>query len=386
MRGEGREGVLSRPARKDIRAPSFHTRNTRHPGPELAQRAPPPPGGREFASPREVHLVAPYGAKERIDAYLTRYVGQHSRSEWQRLIESGIVTLNGARARPSTRLAPGDRLEIRPVAPFALLQPDPSIMLDVVYEDPALIVINKPAGLVVHPAPGHQVGTLVHGLLARFPDLQDPSGLQRPGIIHRLDKDTSGLMVVGKTTEAMAAVQRAMQRGEVLKRYRLLVLGNLEEDRAIVEVPVGRDSAHRQRMAATPTGRPARTEFTVLERFGDYTLVEATLGSGRTHQLRVHFAYIRHPVAGDRTYGSRPGPASLTHQFVHACELGLVSPATGERLHFTATLPANLEGVLGSLRGSAAGGQTPLAGEVDAAAARVRGEGAAPGSSSRAAG
>lgn len=302
--------------------------------------------------PAELHRVAPYGARERLDAYLTRYLGQHSRSEWQRLIESGNVTLNGVQARPSARLAAGDRLEVRPVAPFALLEPDPSIHLDVIYEDPAIIVLNKPAGLVVHPAPGHEAGTLVHALLARFPQLQDPSGTQRPGIIHRLDKDTSGLMVVGKTGEAMVSVQRAMQRGEVLKRYRLLVLGNLEEDQGIIEVPVGRDPAHRQRMAATAAGRSARTEFSVLERFGAYTFIEATLGSGRTHQLRVHFGYIRHPVAKDRTYGSGRGPAGLARQFVHSSELALDSPATGERVHVTAALPPDLEAVLDILRGA----------------------------------
>lgn len=307
--------------------------------------------GNMLPGPQEVHRVAPFGAGQRVDAYLSRYHREHSRSEWQRLIESGIVTVDGAQVRPSARLHPGDRLEIRPVATFALLQPDANITLDVVYEDDAIVVINKPPGLVVHPAPGHATGTLVHALLARFPQLQDPTGLHRPGIIHRLDKDTSGLMVVGKTVEAINAVQVAMQQGDMLKCYRLLVQGNITEDRAVIEIPVGRDPNHRQRMAASAGGRTARTEFQVLERFGSYTFVEATLRSGRTHQLRVHFSYIHHPIAGDRTYGSGHRLEGLTRQFLHSYELALQSPATGERLDLIAPLPGDLDLILDRLRG-----------------------------------
>lgn len=302
--------------------------------------------------PAAVHKVAAYGARKRLDAYLTRYLVEHSRSEWQRLIETGIVTVNSRQVRASHRLTVGDRIEIRPVAVFSLLEPDSSIKLDIQYEDAAIIIVNKPTGLVVHPAPRHERGTLVHGLIAHFPELHDPTGQMRPGIIHRLDKDTSGLLVVGKTLEAITAVQRDMQAGKVLKRYWLLVHGNVPDEHAIIEIPIGRDPVHRQRMSARPEGKAARTEFTVRERLDDYTLIEATLGTGRTHQLRVHFGYIHHPVAGDRSYGSRRGPEGLKRQFLHSHELALTSPATGERVERVAPLPDDLATVLERLRES----------------------------------
>jgi 23S rRNA pseudouridine1911/1915/1917 synthase len=298
----------------------------------------------------EEHVVAPYGGGMRLDAYLSQYVGERSRSEWRRMIDVGLVTLNDAAVRPSVRLAAGDRLRIRPAAAHALLEPDPSIELRVLYDDPAIVVIDKPAGLVVHPAPGHETGTLVHALLARFPDLRDPTGEMRPGIIHRLDKDTSGVMVVGKTPDAVAAVQRQMQRGAVSKRYRLLVLGTIQEEEGIIEAPIGRDPQNRQRMAVRADGRSARTEFRVLERLPGYTYLDAGLPSGRTHQLRVHFSYIGHPIAGDRTYGRGRAPGRLGRQFVHAHALKLTSPATKREETYVAELPEDLESTLGGLR------------------------------------
>jgi 23S rRNA pseudouridine1911/1915/1917 synthase len=286
----------------------------------------------------------------RLDAYLSRYVGQHSRSEWQRLVDAGSVTLNGKPAKPAIRLTHGDRLQIHPVATFALLEPDPSIQLDVLYEDPSMIVINKPAGLVVHPAPGHEQGTLVHALLARFPELRDPTGAMRPGIVHRLDKETSGVMVAGKTIDAVAALQREMQSGRSRKIYHLLVLGTIQEDAGTIEIPIGRDRVFRQRMAARVDGRPACTAFRVLERFPGYTYLEAVLETGRTHQLRVHFAYIGHPVAGDRTYGHGRPPPGLSRQFVHSRELTIRSPATHKTQTFTAELPSDLQTTIDGLR------------------------------------
>lgn len=297
-----------------------------------------------------VHAVAPYGAGMRLDAYLTRYLREHSRSEWQRLVGSGSVTLNEGQAKAATRLADGDRIEVRPVASHALLEADPTVELDVLFEDRAVVVINKPAGLVVHPAPGHETGTLVHGLLARFPELRDPTGAMRPGIVHRLDKDTSGLMVVGKTVEAVAFLQREMQLGRVEKRYRLLVAGAIQEAEGVIDAPIARDRFQRQKMAVRADGRSARTEFRLLERLPGYTYVEARLASGRTHQLRVHFAYIGHPVVGDRTYGSGRPPGGLSRQFVHSRELAVTSPATGQRQTFVAEVPEDLEVALAALR------------------------------------
>jgi 23S rRNA pseudouridine1911/1915/1917 synthase len=239
------------------------------------------------------------------------------------------------------------------------------VAFDVVYADSAMVVVDKPAGLVVHPAPGHQTGTLVHGLLARFPELRDPTGEMRPGIVHRLDKDTSGLLVVGRTVEAVAALQREMQAGLVRKRYRLLVLGTIQEREGIIDVPIGRDRLNRQKMAARADGRPSRTEFQVLERLGTYTYLDAGLPSGRTHQLRVHFAYIGHPVAGDRTYGNGRGPAGLTRQFVHSYELTLRSPADGQERTFRSQLPADLACALAALRPSTQAVPAVTLGEVD---------------------
>jgi 23S rRNA pseudouridine1911/1915/1917 synthase len=202
----------------------------------------------------------------------------------------------------------------------------------------------------VHPAPGHESGTLVHALLARFPELQDPTGQKRPGIVHRLDKDTSGVMVVGKTPEAVAFLQRQMQQGKIHKRYRLLVVGTIQEDEGIIEAPIGRDRVNRQKMAVRADGRTARTEFRVLERLPGFTYVDAGLPSGRTHQLRVHFGYIGHPVAGDRTYGRGRAPGRLERQFVHSHELTLTSPVGKTERTFVAELPPDLVAALAALR------------------------------------
>lgn len=297
-----------------------------------------------------LHLVPPFGAGLRLDAYLSRMVGEHSRAEWQRLIDSGLVLRNGRPARAADRLQAGDRVTVRPVARFALAEADASIPLDVVYEDAAMLVVNKPAGLVVHPAPGHEAGTLVNALLGRYPELTDPRGDLRPGIVHRLDKDTSGLLIVGRTLEAVATLQRQMQAGTVVKRYWLLVINDPVEDEGLIDAPIGRDPRNRQRMAVRPDGRPSQTHFRVAERLGGFTLVDAQLGTGRTHQLRVHMSYIGHPVAADRLYGAGRRPPGLQRQFVHAYHLEVESPATRERLVLEAPLPPDLGEPLQRLR------------------------------------
>lgn len=294
--------------------------------------------------------VPPYAARQRFDAFLARYVGDRSRSDWQRLIGLGAVTLDGRPAKPSDRVAPGQRVIVRPIPAHVELRPAENIPLTVVHEDPAMIVLSKPPGLVVHPSPGHESGTLVNALLARFPELQDPTGEQRPGIVHRLDKDTSGLMVVGRTVQAMAALQEQFRERTAVKRYLLLVLGDLADEEAVIEVPIGRDPRDRQRMAGRAGGRDSRTVFRVLERFGAYTLVEATLFTGRMHQLRVHFQFIGHPVAGDRTYGNGKGPFGLSRQFVHASFLKIRSPHDGQEREFVAPLSPDLDAPLERLR------------------------------------
>jgi 23S rRNA pseudouridine1911/1915/1917 synthase len=301
--------------------------------------------------------VPPYAAGDRLDGFLVRHggVAERSRAEWQRLIELASVTLNGRPTRPGQRLSAGDRVVVEAGAEAALRppplpEPDAAVPFRVVYEDPAMIVLDKPAGVVVHPAPGNEHGTLVNGLLARYPELGAADGDQRPGIVHRLDQDTSGVMVVGRTPAATAALQRQLQDRRTEKRYLLLVRGNLAEDEGLIDAPIGRDPRNRQRMAVRADGRAARTRFWVRERFGEYTLVEALLLTGRTHQLRVHFASIGHPVAGDRTYGPGRGPGGLARQFVHARLLRLRSPHDGQERTFTAELPPELEQPLARLR------------------------------------
>jgi len=306
---------------------------------------------RELPNGRIV-IVPPYAAGDRLDGFLQRHGGEpdRSRSEWQRLIGLDAVRLNGQSSKPSQRVASGDRVLIAAVPRHLELPPQQDVAFGVVFTDAAMIVVDKPAGVVVHPAPGNEQGTLVNGLLARFPELRDESGDLRPGIVHRLDKDTSGLLVIGRTLGATADLQRQMQARSTEKRYLLLVRGNLKEDEGLIDAPIGRDVRNRQRMAVRAGGREAQTRFFVRERFGDWTLVEALLLTGRTHQLRVHFASIGHPVAGDDTYGGGRKPPALARQFVHAASLRVRSPADGQEHTFAAPLPHDLQGPLDRLR------------------------------------
>ncbi len=304
----------------------------------------------QVAPTLDVRVVPSTEHGARLDAFLSHLGPERSRSEWQRLIGLGTVRLNGDSAKAATRVATGDSVQVLPIPGHVAIRAQSDIALNVLYQDPAVIVLDKPPGLVVHPAPGHEDGTLVNALLARFPELQDPTGELRPGIVHRLDKDTSGLMVVGRTTHALAQLQGQMKRREVEKRYLLLVAGSFQEDEGRIDLPIGRSLANRQRMAVRADGKEAITEFKVVERFADWTLVDARIQTGRTHQLRVHFLYIGHAVAGDRTYGANRGPTGLTRQFVHAAHLAFRSPIDGRLQQFEAPLPADLSLVLDELR------------------------------------
>ncbi|MBV9324110.1 MAG: RluA family pseudouridine synthase [Chloroflexi bacterium] len=300
--------------------------------------------------------MPPFAAGDRLDGFLQRHGGEseRSRSEWQRLIGLEAVLLNGYVTRPSERVATGDRVSIAVavVSRPASVPPEDEVAFTVVFEDPAMIVVDKPAGLVVHPAPGNERGTLVNGLVARFPELQSPQGDLRPGIVHRLDKDTSGLLVIGRTVSAVADLQRQMQSRLTEKRYWVLVRGGIDEEEGVIDRPIGRDLRNRQRMAIRADGRSAQTHFWVRERFSGWTLVEALLLTGRTHQLRVHFASIGSPVAGDTTYGRGDALPGLRRQFLHAYLLRLRSPHDGQEHTFTAELAAELQSVLSRLRGS----------------------------------
>lgn len=294
---------------------------------------------------RELDLTADR-AGERLDAYLTRAVPDLSRAHAQKLIASGAVTVNDRPTKPALRLSPGDRVHVslpepRPVAPA----PEP-IHLAVVYEDDDLIVVDKPAGLTVHPAPGHPSGTLVNALLAHCADLAGINGDLRPGIVHRLDQDTSGLLVVAKNDRAQLALGRQFAGREVLKAYLALVEGN-PPPAGVIDAPIGRHPAQRKRMAVVAEGRPARTRYRVVAQLAEAVLVVAVLETGRTHQVRVHFAAIGHPVVGDAVYGHRS--PLIPRQFLHAWRLGFHHPRTGNWMEFEAPLPEDLRAALAIL-------------------------------------
>lgn len=288
---------------------------------------------------------------ERLDVFVARLEGIPSRAFAQRLIDEGHVTVNGKPpGKAGVKLRAGDVVDV------VLPPPEPSelvpeaIPLDIVYEDPHLLVVNKPVGLVVHPAPGHASGTLVNALLHRYPDLPGIGGVRRPGIVHRLDKETSGLLVVAKTMEALTGLVREMKARRISRKYRAIVAGVVEADRGTIDAPIGRHPVKRQQMAVVDGGRPARTHFRVLERFADATYLSAELVTGRTHQIRVHMAFIGHPVLGDQRYGPQAAHRYSHGHALHAAELSFVHPITGEALHFQAPPPPPFEACLSQLR------------------------------------
>ncbi|HEX9441938.1 MAG TPA: RluA family pseudouridine synthase, partial [Roseiflexaceae bacterium] len=276
----------------------------------------------------------------RLDRYAADKVIDLSRSYARQLIEDAHIRINDRDARPSSPVHAGDVVTIqRPVAqPTDLVAQD--IPLDVVYEDDAVVVIDKPAGMVVHPAPGHLDGTLVNALLARYPDIVVGGDL-RPGIVHRLDRDTSGLLVIARSDRALHALQAQQQARTMTKAYLAVVEGRFKEPEGLIDAPIARHPTDRLRQAIVPDGRTARTHWKVIEDLGEYTLVEARLETGRTHQIRVHFAYKSRPVLGDPLYGPRKPRATfgLARQFLHAYRLGFVLPTTGAWAEFESPLP-----------------------------------------------
>lgn len=293
-------------------------------------------------------------AAMRLDRYIADMVPDLSRTYARQLIEDGHILLNGHDARPSTMVASGDNVVVRrPLPQPTDLLPE-TIPLQIVYEDQDVVVVDKPAGMVVHPAPGHPTGTLVNALLARYPDIAVGTDL-RPGIVHRLDRDTSGLLVVARNEVALRHLQAQQSTRTMNKRYLTVVDGRFKEATGVIEAPIGRHHVDRKRMAVVANGRAAVTHWQVLEALGDYTLLEVRLETGRTHQIRVHFAYKSRPVLGDPLYGPRKPRATfgLTRQFLHAYKLGFALPATGEWLECTSPLPEDLQEALTRLRARA---------------------------------
>lgn len=282
-------------------------------------------------------------AGERLDRFVAEQC-QISRAYAQRLINTEQVTVNGLYAKVSQRLNTGDMVvaTIPPTSPVSLTAED--IPLKVVYEDNDLIVVDKPAGLLVHPAAGQCTGTLVNALIAHCPDLDRLDGSLRPGIVHRLDKDTSGLMVIAKNDAAHKNLSLQIKQRSITKGYLTLILGHLSPEQGAIEASIGRHPGDRKRMAVISGGKEARTQYRVIEYLDGYTLLEALPETGRTHQIRVHFSAIGHPVFGDPVYGKRS--SLLRRQFLHAHRLGFRLPASGEFVEFRSELPPELKQVL----------------------------------------
>ena len=287
---------------------------------------------------------------ERIDALLAHMLPQLSRSAAQRLLEEGRVLLRGAPVRKNYRCAAGDcfLLSLPEAEEVPLLPQD--IPLDVVYEDGDVIVVNKPRGLVVHPAPGHPDGTLVNALLFHCGDsLSGIGGEKRPGIVHRIDKDTSGLLIAAKNDAAHLALSAQLSDRSLSRIYEAVVRGNLREDAGTVSKPIGRHPTDRKRMAVLPGGRPAMTHWEVLARYRGYTHIRCRLETGRTHQIRVHMASLGHPLLGDETYGAPAPDKGLSGQCLHARELKFIHPRTAEPVRLETELPGYFLEVLSRL-------------------------------------
>lgn len=291
-------------------------------------------------------VVEPEWEGSRIDAFLVAALPQLSRTRIQGLLKAGQILLNQKAVKPSQKLETDDEI-------FCLI-PEPSLLqveaqpmdLDIIYEDADILIVNKPQGLVVHPAPGSQEGTLVNGLLYHCKDLSGINGVLRPGIVHRLDKDTSGLLVVAKNDEAHRCLAEQIQERTMKREYIALVHGVVGESAGIVEVPIGRDPKDRQRMAAVPDGRRAETHYRVIDRLEAYSTLLCSLQTGRTHQIRVHMSYLGYPVAGDPKYGRRKESIAWPGQALHAWHLHLIHPRLRTEMDFYADLPGFFKEVL----------------------------------------
>jgi 23S rRNA pseudouridine1911/1915/1917 synthase len=284
---------------------------------------------------------------ERLDVFLAREVPELSRSHIQKLIAAGKVTVHGKSVKANYKVQPADAVELTIPAPEPVEILAEAIPLDIVYEDSEVVVINKPRGMVVHPAVGNYRGTLVNALLDHCGDLSGINGAIRPGIVHRLDKDTSGVMVVAKTDRAHLSLARQIKDRTAGRKYITIVHGNLKADEGVIDAPIGRHCADRKKMAVTfNNSREAKTRFRVLQRFGEYTLAECKLMTGRTHQIRVHMAYIGHPVVGDPKYGPKNPHFAIAGQALHSAELVFRHPVSGDQMVFTAPLPQDMQDIL----------------------------------------
>ena len=295
-------------------------------------------------------LTAAPGENKRLDAFLAETVGGVSRSAAAKLIESGNVLVDGKAAVKSCRLAGGETVALTLPAPEPIDAIPQDIPLDVVYEDADVIVVNKPSGLVVHPAPGHPDGTLVNALLHHCGDsLSGVGGALRPGIVHRIDRDTSGLIIAAKNDAAHRSLAAQLKDHTLARTYQCVAVGGFREDRGTVDAPIARDPRDRKRMAVVPDGREAVTHWEVVARYPGCTHLRCRLETGRTHQIRVHLAHIGHPILGDTVYGTKKPVPGLTGQCLHASELRFLHPRTGEAVELSCPLPEEFIALLAKL-------------------------------------
>lgn len=286
----------------------------------------------------------------RIDLFLSEKTG-YTRSRIGKLIEEGLVKINGKQVSKSGQnVLSGDIIDVLILPPKEISLDPEDIPINIVYEDEYLAVIDKQRGLVVHPAGGSESGTLVNALLYKLDNLSGINGEIRPGIVHRLDKDTSGLLVVAKTDEAHISLSNQLKDRTCHRVYRALLEGKVKDDEGVIDAPIGRSRSDRKVMAVTKDGRQAITDYKVVERFSKYTLVEFSLRTGRTHQIRVHAKHISHPVVGDKTYNKNPDVLGAGGQLLHAVGLGFIHPISGERMNFTSNLPDYFSNILDKIK------------------------------------
>lgn len=288
----------------------------------------------------------------RLDKYLTEQFPEQTRSYLQKLIKEGSVLVNGKTVKSGYQLSAGEEVAVTIPEPEELDVLPVKMDLEIVYEDEDVILVNKPKGMVVHPAPGHTTDTLVNGLLYHCNgNLSGINGVARPGIVHRIDRDTTGILIVCKNDLSHNSIAAQLKEHSITRKYRALVHGNIKTDQGTVEGPIGRHPVDRKKMAINErNGKPAVTHYQVLERFGNYTLIECVLETGRTHQIRVHMSSIGHPLVGDEVYGPAKCPFKLQGQCLHAMVLGFVHPRTGAYLEFSAELPEYFQKLLEKLR------------------------------------
>ncbi|MBD3858119.1 RluA family pseudouridine synthase [Bacillus sp. 28A-2] len=287
---------------------------------------------------------------ERLDKFLSTSEPEWSRTQVQQWVKDGLIVVNEKQVKANYKVQAGDQIKVEIPDPEELDVEAEPMDLDIYYEDGDVLVVNKPRGMVVHPAPGHVSGTLVNGLMAHCNDLSGINGVMRPGIVHRIDKDTSGLLMVAKNDMAHESLVNQLVAKTVTRKYTAVVHGIIQHDTGTIDAPIGRDKKDRQSMTVTKeNAKQAVTHFDVLERFQDFTVVECRLETGRTHQIRVHMKYIGYPLAGDPKYGPRK-TVDFNGQLLHAGVLGFDHPRTGEYIEFTAPIPADMQAFIDSLR------------------------------------